>query len=333
VSFEKMSEENPISVPDKLMISLQGFEEEKGKKLGNLVLAYVKEISRNINLSSLDGITIAFDYKKALLELDRGYETSHKLTPSDGEVLGIAMTPSVIRNGIIKSHILLHAGLIQELETENSELFKLAFHTLAHECAHVEVTNFFDKSFPNVLLKKSEKNGHELLKDTITQMCWDEFAVTSIVAKYGADPTESYEDIFINFLGTARDNANQLIKAYRLHGDNTQILAEVYNTYGELMKFGAYHLGNMYGHGLKVEDLPNTLKALDGHWFASFFKRMDMLLKEIGEDYGKWEDMSKFNAFGRLVDEVVEDGGLFVELQDNGSLYVKIPYSKQTMPK
>ncbi|WP_298125232.1 hypothetical protein [Brevundimonas sp.] len=83
--------------------------------MGDLVASYVRAISRRINLASLDGITIAGDYAQALLELDRGYETSHTLTPSEGLAIGVAMTPSVIRDGVVKSHLVLNAGIIAAL--------------------------------------------------------------------------------------------------------------------------------------------------------------------------------------------------------------------------
>ncbi|WP_283843287.1 hypothetical protein [Bradyrhizobium hereditatis] len=37
-------------------------------------------------MAALDGITIASDYAQALLQLNRGYETKHKLTPSESIV-------------------------------------------------------------------------------------------------------------------------------------------------------------------------------------------------------------------------------------------------------
>lgn len=75
----------------------------------------MSELSAAIDLTTLDGITIAFDYAQALLELDRGYETKHKLTPSDGIVLGVAMTRAVIGDGMIKSHMLFNAGILLPL--------------------------------------------------------------------------------------------------------------------------------------------------------------------------------------------------------------------------
>ncbi|WP_222598066.1 hypothetical protein, partial [Neisseria gonorrhoeae] len=125
--------------------------EEHARTFGNLVATYVRALSRYIDMSALDGITIAADYAQALLELDRGYETNHKLTPSEGIALGVAMTPAVIRDGKVKSHILFNAGVLLPLEDDENEFFEQALHTLAHECAHVEVTERFNAAFPGIL--------------------------------------------------------------------------------------------------------------------------------------------------------------------------------------
>ncbi|QFI70519.1 hypothetical protein [Sinorhizobium alkalisoli] len=87
-------------------------EENAGKKLAYCVGDYVRELSRYINLERLDGITIAVDYNEALLDLDRGCETDHRLTPSSELVEGVAMAPSVIRDGVLKSHLVLNAAYI-----------------------------------------------------------------------------------------------------------------------------------------------------------------------------------------------------------------------------
>ena len=72
----------PPTAPENIFISLRGFDtEEHAHAFGNLVATYVRSLSRYIDLTTLDGITIAFDYAQALLELDRGYDTSTSSRP------------------------------------------------------------------------------------------------------------------------------------------------------------------------------------------------------------------------------------------------------------
>lgn len=72
----------------------------------------------------------------------------HQPTPSEGHAIGIAMSPSVLRDGALKSHILLNAHYVATIHDPEHENFDLALHTIAHECVHVEITTKFDTAFP-----------------------------------------------------------------------------------------------------------------------------------------------------------------------------------------
>lgn len=208
----------------------------------------------------------------------------------------------------------------------------MAIHTLAHECAHVEITHRFDTAFPGFLLQSTHDNVHDAFRWQIIQACWDENAATQISAAIGHDPTSGYEETFKFALNETRQKANELIKAYRLHGDVDQIMAEIYGAYGDLMKFACYHLGNMVGRGLSLDDLPATKAVLEGHWFSPYFDRLGTICKRIADDYGQWSDKSRFEALGDLADDLVIDGGLAVSHLDDGRLYVDIPFTLETMP-
>ena len=163
----------------------------------------IRELSRQFDLSRLDGVTVAYDYAQALLDLDRGYETNFRLTPSDTHVVGIAMTPSVIRDGTLKSHVLLNAAYMAPLEDFKHEHFGFVLHTISHECAHVEVTHKFDAAFPGFLLRTAHADARIGYRWQIILACWDEYAATLLSAGFGAEPTEGYEDTFLKSSTTA----------------------------------------------------------------------------------------------------------------------------------
>lgn len=327
------ADEPSTTVPDNYVISLRGFETEDGaKQFSGILSSVVRALGRNINLSNLDGITVAYDYPQALLDLDRGYDTLHKLTPSSEMAFGIAMTPAVKRDGRIKSHIVLHAGVIISLADPESEHFGLALHILAHECAHVEAKHCFDTCFPGMVLQKVHQNAHEAFRWQIIDACWEEYIVTCISASIGDDPTEGYEETFSVALRETREKANNHIKAFRLHGNVAQVLAQVYGAYGELMRFASYLLGTMAGKELTLFGLPSTAAVLDGHWFSPHFENLSKVLSAIAAKYGKWTDLNVFETLGDLADEIVADGGLFISYRPNGQPYVDIPFTPKTMP-
>lgn len=71
--------------------------------------------------------------------------------------------------------------------------------------------------------------------------------------------------------------------------------AEIYGVYGDLLKFDSYHLGNMVGLGLTLDDLPKT-KCSGGprHWFEPYFDKLKQACADIAANYGKWTDRSAF---------------------------------------
>lgn len=66
-------------------------------------------------------MTVAFDYDEALAELDRGYETTYQLTATKGVAIGVAMAPTVIRDGVIKTHLVLNANYALSILEEPGE--------------------------------------------------------------------------------------------------------------------------------------------------------------------------------------------------------------------
>lgn len=328
------STQAPATAPDTFGITARGVfaSEDEARELATLVGQFVRHLSRTFDLSRLDGVTVAEDYALALAELDRGYETSHTLTPSKGAVAGVAMTPSVLRGGMLKSHIVFNAQHIWALQDSNHPSFQLAVHILAHECAHVEVTSKFDAAFPGVLLRKRVIDLRDRARSDVIRACWDEYAATWLSAGFGEDPTEGYEETLITQMGTARQEANDAIKAYRLDGDLDKVYCEVYRNYGNVLKFAAYYLGNLAGHGIELSLRPDFEAALAGHWFEPYFRRLEEACRAIAAQYGTWHDQSLFEVIGDIADDLVAEGGIVSTNLDDGRLYLSIPFMPATMP-
>jgi hypothetical protein len=218
------------------------------------------------------------------------------------------------------------------LEDFKHEHFGFVLHTISHECAHVEITHKFDAAFPGFLLRTAHADARIGYRWQIILACWDEYAATMLSAGFGTEPTEGYEDTFLKSLLETRQQANNHIKAYRIHANIDRILGEVYVAYGDLMKFTAYHLGNLRGLGRDLSEMPRTVEALKGHWFAPHFARLDEALKDIAKDYGKWTDKSSFEVVGDLADELLAHGGIHYKSRVDGRLYIDIPFTAETMP-
>ena len=275
---------------------------------------------------------LSLDYPAALAQLDRGYETSHVLTPTTEFGIGVAMTPAVIRDGTVKSHIVLNAQYIFILEDNQHELWPEALHLLAHECAHVEVTRATDTAFPGMLLRQRYDNLISAFRWQIINACWDEYAASRISAVFGADRISSYEENFVVALRETRDIADGHIRQYRLHGDHRKVLADVSGQYGNLMKFASYLIGHLHGAGLDREEAANAKAALNNHWFAACFDRLEDALETLWQSFGTWQSRDEFDPIGDLAEAIIAEGGIRITRMGGSELYVDVPYTARTMP-
>lgn len=116
-------------MPEALNVQIRGWDDKaSARRLGNNVIGCVKELGRMIDVFTLDGITIAGDYHQALADLDRGYKTNHVLTASNDMAIGVAMTPSVIRDGRLKSLIVINGHFASGMFDVKHELFRTSIH-------------------------------------------------------------------------------------------------------------------------------------------------------------------------------------------------------------
>ena len=317
------------TVPADLEIAIIGLEEGLAKSLNDAISELVVFFGTQFDLSGLDGITVASEYSKALLDLDRGYISSHRLTPSNTYGVGVAMSPSVIRNGVHKCHLLFDA--MNFLEMLHAKQQGRVINLLAHECAHVEARQRFDSAFPGVLLKKQMDTLDSYRWDVILA-CWDEFTACWRSAQFGQIPCDEYEVIFLRALSDTRQKANASITSYRLHGDISRVVPEVTGAYGNLLKYSAYHLGHLEGKNLNWRQMPSTVDGLSGHWFQSVFEALEDALKELAETYGSWTSDALFLIIGDIAEELLVDGGMRFYRNDDGTVGVDIPMTPETTP-
>jgi hypothetical protein len=95
-------------------IELVGFpSQEEADQIGAMVEGCLSAAATELclDMSGPAGVTVAYDYDRALAELDRGFVSPAALVPSNDNGVGVAMNVPVIREGMVRSHLVLHAGI------------------------------------------------------------------------------------------------------------------------------------------------------------------------------------------------------------------------------
>jgi hypothetical protein len=317
------------SAPENIEINVIGLSGEVVAQVRQLLAEIVDMVGQKINLVGLDGITFANDYHQALLDLDRGYDTDHKLTPSNDHGIGIAMSPSVMRDNKLKTHIVISAQAFLSMISE--ERGYSAINTVAHECAHVELNYLFDEAFPGTLLRK-KANALDHFRTDCMLACWNEFGACWRSASFGPTDQLCYEAAFLPALEETRMAANAAIMEYRDHADVAVVITTVCGLYGNLLKYSAYHLGNLYGHDVDWHTIPTTADPLKDHWFLPFFERLDEACKATAADLDNWTSSAPFDAISDIAEDLVAEGGMHFGRHDDGRISLDIPFTIETMP-
>jgi hypothetical protein len=313
-------------------VTVQGLEEEPARLLGEKVHGYICGLSRFIDIERLDGVTVALDYPAALAQLDRGFQTSQRLSATDSEIaVGTGMAPAVLREGVVKTHIVLNANMVWPLMSSEHEMQKLAIYLLAHECAHVEVQKGNDLAMPGTLLQRIAGDIEESVRWQIIMACWDEYAASRTSASFGMQ-WQAYEETFVASLKETWDRANGHIRAYRYHSNHDQVLGEVAGGYGNLMKYASYLLGDLHGQGLDINAAENAKRELGEDWFGPYFERLGEVLADAWGHRGGPGFRECAEAIGSIAIEVIEEGGLYFQKQPDGQVRIDIPLTYATTP-
>lgn len=308
-----------------LQHSASGFEQDEKSQINlqsfvNFIDETLFDISLNINLETLDGITICnnrYAYKAALSNFDRGFETNEILTVSDGYVIGVAKQVNIVRNNEFKSHIFMNINYedIPEIQTNSGKKWNDFYYTLLHECSHVEISNNFNKRFPNVLLKENHKNAMQHNHALINWVCWDEYVACkkSACADIDNDAILGYENILVECIKSVKLNIQSVLLNYKANNNKDELFSQFYTEYGNLLKYSSYCLGHI---DCQEQDL-SALKMLnhilkENEWFSIYLKKLHDVLRELFENNNKWSDRTHFQKISEIVEEMISEDVIFI---------------------
>lgn len=330
--YNNSGEFPPPTIPESLCINLQGFSEESdARKFGNLLAAKIQAISRFIDLERIDGVTVAFDYDQALINLDRGFSPSRPLTRSSNtHTLGVAMAAPVLREGVVKGHLLFYAPCIIQLELGSGEEYYEALYTVAHECGHIEDLKFRDECFPKTILQKKVTDQKAALLHQTADLLWEEYAACITSAIFRPEQSDIYEEAFILALTNAREIANGAIREYRIHSDTELVLNEAGNALCEPLRMMAYLLGHLDGIGKNLESLPNVRALLENSEYSPFIDRLSLCLRKMRSEKKLWKSMRVYSPLCKIVDDIYCHGGLVLNELPDGNIYVDVPFTDAT---
>ena len=328
----------PATAPKEFPLSVSGnFENDaQARKFADSVYAAIQILSSYINLERLDGVTVADDYDGALQRLDRGFLPSRPLTRSNSErAVGVAMSPAVKRDGVVKAHLLFCTWAIRAItNSDDQEAARDALYTIAHECGHVEDLKLRDEAFPDVVLSQRLVRYDQAAIEHPADVIWEEYAACRASAGFARERQVScYETTLRSALAGARDRSNAAIRAFRQHGHVNRGVQEVGEHVCEPLRMFAYLLGTLDGQSARMEDAaPEAAKAIAGSPYEAIFARLAAALRQIWECRRQWSGYGVFGPLHQIVRDALNEGGMIFSVKPNGRVHVGLPFRPGTMP-
>lgn len=313
------------TLPINLKINLQSshFKEEDLQAFGYHILNILQELSRGFDLSELDGVTISSDYDDALQKLDRGAPASEPLKASKGRVVGVAMAPSVLREGKVKSHLIFNADeLYVRLNHDDKEVIKEGINIIAHECGHVCFNTAFNKNFPELVLHKRFPNITEMLRFTAGQGAWDEYFATFLSANIGKSDSESFVQVMLDNAATVPSEVASALSQYQLHGDVSQAIKNIGDIIRALMTLSGYFIGDALGKGLEPMESDRLKDESMSSWYRPHLESLVTALRALNDDYGSWSSFSPFESVLECYDGLLAHFGVVVDSTNELAPYV-----------
>jgi hypothetical protein len=259
---------------------------------------FVRQLAEiGYDLRSLDGFTLAHDCRATGNAMQYIPEGQVPLEMADQpDTMELARTVPVWREGVLRFHVVLRAGIGLMLFSEQEEMRQLSFASIAHEAAHVDHEGHLYRTFPDLYGKSFEcgdRSRQTLLKAIDV---WSEYSACRSSASFRPKALEDFESVFCSSLGNSLSASKELIAAFRQDEKGVEVFTGIQQVFGDLFITAGYLLGHMAGLELKIEhDTPLVSSLFKQHrQTGSIFANLQLELNRLWlTEYG-WETIEVF---------------------------------------
>lgn len=276
-------------------------------------------------LDRLDGFTFASDYPAALRNLNRGFPAGAPLQPTTEEYgVGISMAPAVVRDGIVKTHIVMRGDIAHALISDDESHVRFALHTVIGQLAYAACSQILDEALPGFLLKKIEDPYDAFLYSAI-HGAWTGYFSSRASAPFDPEAGLAQQNLLLSVLKRAQSDIPAARLAYRFHGDIDALLAIVLPRIADVLRFSGTVLGHYDGLQRSFLDQPALAAALDDMNLRDWLLFFDSDLSRLWDRRGKWASIDEFFLLNRHVERLFWQYHLFPWRTDEGRIRIEAP--------
>lgn len=329
--------ENKSSLKEGFSFKLIGFDQSLVDQLSPFFNKSIFELSKLIDISTLEGLSFAIGDEEYLQELK---SFNDYLTPSSGAAVGVAMTLTHIDRDYSRNYIIVNCrylGLEYFLkeytgpvsQDDMNRVMSDFLHTLFHEFCHVFGYQEMLENSPGLLTRDGFENDWEGFMHLTSLICWDEYQVCNRANMIGSDQGDRYKTLLLNVMNQFDDSIKQVFKEYLGSTENSRFLTLFNNTVLlvlDLFKYSSYYLGD-----LSSKENAIISDEISSHKLYGVISNLNEMLSSLKSkvDTGKVEN-TDFYKIGEYAQQVAADLGLIVEPVDKNNMFVNLSRSAQT---
>jgi hypothetical protein len=319
------AEHHEVTPPKYSIHFLSCADQPTAEKIGAMVNVVTEGLAQVMPLDRLDGVTFAGDYAAALRNLDRGFQASAPLQPTNEDYgVGVAMAPLVMRDGVLKTHIVMQGGIGHSLISEDEQSWRLALHLIVGQLAYAASAQILDESLPGILLKKFDDRYDGFLYDAI-HSAWTGYFSLRASASFYPEAGLAQQELLLAVLKRAQTDIPAARLDYRFHGDMGVLLNIVMPRIADILRFSGSLLGHLDGLGQPVLDDQVLATALHGAGLRDWFVLFDSELSQLWDRRRKWTSFDEFLTLNRHVERLLWSFGLFSWRADDGQIQIRMP--------
>jgi hypothetical protein len=326
----------PATLPPNTQLSLMHFPDnpEWTRLFSDELTSGLFELSRLFDLGRLAGVTVGYDFDKALNSVDLGFEsTSARDYTNNSDVICVAKAMNVLRDGRPMAHVVYNANVVQHITDPEHSFHEAAINIIAHELGHVAELKWRDEAMPGMTLKYHPPSYVDALLLQMATTCWEEYAACRLSARFG-NPEELLTTYAANFnlaVKKALADAQKEIRRYRTHGDIEKMLIEAGKPLAMPFKLVGYFLGHL--DGLERDANPLDLcPDLAGSLYEPLLPEIWAALRKLWDTKEEWNSTAIFDDLVKVAHDCFAAGGIDLQKQADDRYYVSVPYTVATMP-
>lgn len=302
-------------------------DQATGERISAALNAVTENIVPIMRLDRLDGVTFSGDYAASLRKLDRGFPESVPLQPTKEDYgVGVAMAPLVIRDGIVKTHIVMEGWLGHSLISEDEATWRLALHTIVGQLAHAASAQILDESLPGVLLKGLDDRYDSFLYGAI-HSAWTDYFSARASAVFCSERGRPREELLLAVLKRAQNDIPAARLAYRYDGDLDKLLSVAMPRIEAVLKFSGTVLGHSGGLEQSIIADPILATALKEAGLYDWIVLFDSELSRLWDRRGQWTSFQEFLELNRHVERLMWQYGLIPWKTDEGLIRIEVPWA------